>query len=203
MNSFYNLVKLFSEFPGIGPRQAKRFVYFLLSKDKIFLREFKRSLEELEADISMCSSCFRYFQKNLSPSLLCPICNDTNRSKEKLIVVARDVDLENIEKTGIFDGYYFVLGGTVPVLEKNPEKKVRIDALKKRIEQENIIKEIILAMNANPEGDNTEEYIRESLHELIQKKNIKVSVLGRGLSTGVELEYSDTETLKNALSNRH
>lgn len=203
MNSFNRLTRIFSDFPGIGPRQAKRFVYFLLSRNKSYIEELQTLLKELSLEIKTCSSCFRYFQKNADDSLLCPICAESNRDKTKLLVIARDVDLENIEKTHTYEGMYFVLGGTVPILEKEPEKKVRINDLKKRIKQEGNVQEIIVAMNANPEGENTEDYIRRELQKEFGEGHIKISTLGRGLSTGVELEYSDSDTLKNALSNRH
>lgn len=201
MNSFNRLIKIFSDFPGIGPRQAKRFVYFLLSRNRSYVEELQVLLKELSAEIKTCSSCFRYFPKNSNDSLLCPICTESNRNKTKLLVVARDVDLENIEKTHTYEGMYFVLGGTVPILEKEPKKKVRIDELKKRIKKEGSIQEVIVAMNANPEGENTEDYVRRELKKEFEQ--LTISTLGRGLSTGVELEYSDSDTLKNALSNRH
>lgn len=119
------------------------------------------------------------------------------------MVVAQDVDLENMEKSHAYEGYYFVLGGTVPILEKEPEKKIRIRELFKKIEQSPELKEIILAMNLTADGENTEDYLKSSLSELASKKAIKISILGRGLSTGTELEYSDSETLKNALKNRN
>jgi recombination protein RecR len=116
-------------------------------------------------------------------------------------VLARDVDFEHIEKTGIYNGYYFVLGGLVPILEKEPEKRARLYELKRRLESDSI-GEIIIAMNANPDGENTEEVIREYVGKIAEDRQITISTLGRGLSTGVELEYSDSETLKHALSGR-
>ena len=73
----------------------------------------------------MCDSCFRFFIKNGTPSSTCQTCSDKNRDSQFLMVVSHDVDFENIEKTKSFNGYYFVLGGTVPILEKMPENKIR------------------------------------------------------------------------------
>ena len=120
------------------------------------------------------------------------------------MVVCRDVDLEMIEKSGAFAGRYFVLGGALPVLEKNPERKIRSRELLKvaeKMSKENL-REIILAMNADPEGENTADFLHKLLELIVKKHNIKISLLGRGLSTGVELEYADADTLKNALRNR-
>jgi len=202
MNTLERLARMFSDLPGIGPRQSKRFVYFLLSRNGDYVNELITLLKDLKKDIVVCPMCFRYFPKNKSSSETCPTCADVDRDKTKLLVVARDVDFENMDKTGVYDGLYFVLGNTIPILEKEPEKRVRLVELKKRIEK-NGLKEIIIAVNANPEGENTEDIVREHIRELAEKKSVKISTLGRGLSTGVELEYSDSETLKNALTNRH
>ena len=118
------------------------------------------------------------------------------------MIVSRDVDFENIEKSHFYNGLYFVLGGVVPILEKAPENRIRQNELLKLVETKQPA-EIILAMSLNPDGENTESYLRTILAPLAQAHNVKISTLGRGLSTGTELEYSDTETIKNALQNRH
>ncbi|OHA25945.1 MAG: hypothetical protein A3D56_02960 [Candidatus Taylorbacteria bacterium RIFCSPHIGHO2_02_FULL_45_35] len=204
MNSVEKLTDIFSRFPGIGPRQAKRFVYYLLTRDSSTIEEFVRLVRELQDDVVRCKSCFHFFIQNKSKNGLCNICLDGERDSETLMVVSRDVDLESIEKSGLYQGMYFVLGGTVPILEKNPEGKIRVkelqDAVKKRIALG--LKEIIVAMNWNPEGENTAEYVTKLLSPIISGLKIKISLLGRGLSTGTELEYSDSETIKNALKNR-
>jgi len=201
MNSIQKLARFFSDFPGIGPRQSKRFVYFLLTRDNNYLNELIALIEGLKKDIVLCSRCFRYYPRNSSTSFVCPTCVDPNKDKSKLLVIARDVDFEHIEKTAVYNGYYFILGGLIPILEKEPEKKARLYELKKRLEAD-AVDELIIAMNANPDGENTEEIIREHVRSTAERKNIKISTLGRGLSTGVELEYSDSETLKHALSGR-
>jgi len=118
------------------------------------------------------------------------------------MIVPRDIDFEAVEKSGSYKGYYFVLGGVVPILEKEPEKRIRNKELRIRIKKgEERLKEIILAMNANLDGENTAEYLKSELSSLI-KPSVTISVLGRGLSTGAELEYADPETLKNAFLHR-
>ena len=120
------------------------------------------------------------------------------------MIVSHDVDFENIEKTHFYNGYYFILGGTVPILEKNPDKRIRQKELVENIERKisNGLSEIILALSYNPEGENTLTYLEQILKPITDKNNIKISTLGRGLSTGTELEYSDSDTIKNALKNR-
>ncbi len=204
MNILQRLTSIFSEFPGIGPRQAKRFVYFLLTRNQTYLNELSELITKIKQEMQICSSCYRFFFKNHSGSDVCDVCIGKNRDSSILTVVSRDVDFENIEKTGIYNGKYFVLGGSVPILEQNPENKIRIRELLKSIEMRsnNGLQEIVLALNANPEGENTVEYIKKMVAPLREKYNFKISTLGRGLSTGTELEYSDAETLKYALKNR-
>ena len=210
MNSIDKLTEIFKSFPGIGPRQAKRFVYFLLTKNKSYIKEFTSLVEELPNEIQICQDCFRYFTKSKISSRLCDICQSKNRDLDSLMIVARDIDLENIEKSHSFNGKYFVLGGTVPILDKNPETKVRLNELVKAVEKKcqgstltsDKLKEIILGFSINPESEYTANFIIQALAPLITKHNLKISHLGRGLSTGTELEYSDADTIKNALKNR-
>lgn len=194
------LTEIFSRFPGIGPRQAKRFVYYLLTLRGEQLSELTDLINRLPREISQCARCYRF--SSVSKNRTCEYCWEDGRDNSILMVVSRDVDLEAIEKSRTFSGRYFVLGGTVLPLDKEPERKVRIRELLRRIEDEKKngnLKEIVLAMAANTEGDFTVDYLREQIGE---PAGIRISVLGRGLSTGTELEYSDSETIKNALKNR-
>lgn len=202
MDNTQKLIELFKEFPGIGPRQAKRFVYFLLNRNAGYANDLAGLIKDVRSTVHSCSSCFRFFPNGNSS--LCPICRDTTRDNKQLMIVSHDVDFENIEKTKFYNGYYFILGGTVPILEKNPENRIRQYDLLKTIESKvtNGLSEIILALNYNPEGENTLSYLTEFLKNTTDKNNIRVSTLGRGLSTGTELEYSDSDTIKNALKNR-
>ncbi len=200
MNSIDKLSEIFARFPGIGPRQAKRFVYFLLSRNGDYTGELVKAIQNINKEIFQCVECMRYYAKNGNASKTCSICADDTRDTSMLMIVPRDIDLEAVEKSGSYSGYYFVLGGVVPILEKEPEKKVRSSELEVRVREaiKNGLKEVILAMNANIDGENTAQYIKDKL------KNFKLqtSVLGRGLSTGAELEYADPETLKNAFLHR-
>jgi recombination protein RecR len=205
MDTITKLSKIFSEFPGIGPRQAKRFVYFLLSRHDGHINELIELLADLKKQIKVCGECYRFFSNNLKTHDTCDICRQNNRNHHELMIVSRDVDLENIEKSHSYMGLYFVLGGNVPILDKNPEDKIRLRELLSKIERQSAegLNEIIFGLNANPEGEYTEEYLRKILAPLSQQHSIKLSILGRGLSTGTELEYSDSDTIKNALLNRH
>ncbi len=203
MNAIEKLTEIFKDFPGIGPRQAKRFVFHLLTKDEKYLDDISQFIQDIKKEVEICENCFRFFQKR-NGEKICPICNDNFREKETLMIVSRDVDFENIEKTKSFNGYYFILGGTIGILEKNPEKKIREKELFLILDKKikGGLKEIIFALDYNPEGENTIDYLKNKLKDICQKNKIKISVLGKGLSTGTELEYSDKDTIKNALMNR-
>jgi recombination protein RecR len=201
MDNTQKLIELFKEFPGIGPRQAKRFVYFLLNKNPAYANDLSRLINEVRSTVHACDTCFRFFPNGNNMS--CPICRDESRDKT-LMLVSQDVDFENIEKTKFYNGYYFILGGNIPILEKTPEKRIRqkdlLEIIDKKIKTG--LSEIIVALNYNPEGENTLNYLKDILLPIAEKNNIKISTLGRGLSTGTELEYSDSDTIKNALKNR-
>lgn len=197
------LVEEFSRFPGVGPRQAKRFAYYLLTRDEAKLGAFARLLAGARKAVSNCPSCMRLFARS-GTEKLCDICSDEGRDRRALMVVAHDVDVESVEKSGVYKGDYFVLGGTIPILDENPETHVRLAALKKSVAARTGkgLSEIILALDLNPEGEHTTEYLMNFLSPLVKEKTVKITVLGRGLSTGTELQYSDPDTLKNALQNR-
>ncbi len=203
MNNIEKLSEVFKKFPGIGQRQAKRFVYFLLSKDDTFIKTFTELIVGLKQGIHQCPLCFSFFATQ-GNSETCDTCISPNTDKTKLMVVEKDVDLENIKRLSSYTGAYFVLGGNIPILEQEPAKKVRAKQLfistQKRAKEG--LKEIILAFSVNPEGDNTTQYIKKILEPLASQYNLKISTLGRGLSTGTELEYSDSSTFESALQNR-
>src|SRR3972149_7157634 len=204
MNSIDKLTEIFSKFPGIGPRQAKRFVYYILSRNGRFSSERVTAVKNLKKEITQCAECQRFFvyPERSRGAKLCSICADDTRDSSMLMLVPRDIDLEAVERSGGYKGYYFVLGGVVPILEKEPEKKIRINKLQETISKRKNLKEVILAMNANADGEHTADYIKEQLSTAYQGKALAFSILGRGLSTGIELEYADPEPLKNAFLHR-
>lgn len=205
MNPLDKLVQHFEKFPGTGLRQAKRFAFHILTLPKGEVKELSELIHSLAESVSECKKCHRFFSES-GNNLLCRICRDENRDTSKLLIVARDSDIDAIERSRIYDGYYFVLGGTVPLLT-NPadQPKVRAGSLKSYVEAEtasNTLKEIILGFAINPDGENTSRFVESLFKEAEEKLGLKISYLGRGLSTGSELEYADPETIKNALTNR-
>jgi recombination protein RecR len=199
VNPIETLSEIFSHFPGIGPRQAKRFVYYLLSRDRSTIESFVEAVQKLKAETLQCADCKRFFAKSGLTQPICPTCADEHRDSSLLMIVPRDADYDAVEKSGEYKGLYFVLGGSLPILEKEPERRIRIRDLDARLKRDaGKVKEVILAMNANAEGENTAIFIRERFKDA----GFTFSELGRGLSTGSELEYADPDTLKNALLHR-
>ncbi len=203
MDNIHRLQEIFSHFPGIGPRQARRFVYYLMNKSPSFLNEFTRLIGDMKKSIYECDVCHKFsalHDTNIKATV-CDICSNKNRDISTLLIVARDADLEAIESSGAYKGLYFVLGGSVPVLDKEPQKRIRLESLLGRISKDSSVNEIIISMNSTPEGDHTADIVRDAIMRI--KKDTKISVLGRGISTGAELEYLDKDTILNALKNRY
>jgi recombination protein RecR len=203
MNETLNqLAQMFKEFPGIGERQAKRFAYFVILKNKNFRQDLSRAILEAGENIGVCKECFRFFEKN--DKNLCKICTKETTSKKTLMVVEKDSDIDAMERSHAYKGMYFVLGGLITITDEKILNEIKLKELIARIKRDgDILEEIILAFSLTPHGDHTDMVIREKLTATLDNTNIKIRSLGKGLSTGSELEYADNETIKNALENRH
>ncbi len=208
MPSIENLTYLFSKFPGIGARQSRRFVYFLLGQDARFTNELLSSLTSLREFVGQCDNCCRFFEHNPkeNTSFLCDLCTNPHIDRSLILILEKDTDLLNIQKQGLFNGQYFVLGGLAPLLEKRGDyTNLRTEKLLKLIQktvEKQVLKEIIFAFSAHPEGNNTALYLQKILMPFAKKYSFTTTQLGRGLSTGTELEYSDADTLKAAFGSR-
>lgn len=204
MTSFDKLVELFRGFPGIGPRQAKRFAYHLIRTPSQTNRELSEAISNIKKEMTECAFCHRYFSHSNSKQALCSICGNASRSRETLMIVSFDSDLESVEKSDGYDGRYFVLGGLIPILEDDHGRYIRLSELQKSLGQAQGegLKEIIVALSVTAEGDHTAKVLTEMLHTKFAEAGIKITTLGRGVSTGSELEYSDKETIRAALESR-
>jgi recombination protein RecR len=208
MNPIDKLADKFKEFPGIGERQAKRFVYFLLHKNPSYVKELGEAVLSIKNQIHQCSSCYVFFQADMHvKGSLCQVCNDPKTDRSSLLIVEKDADYENIKKSKNYAGMYFILGGLVPIVTKDTPTFVRTKELLRTIEErakntQSTLTEIIIALSLNPQGEHTDMYLRELIAPLEKSHSLRIVSLGRGLSTGTELEYSDSETIKNALRNR-
>lgn len=204
--SIQRLIEIFSKFPGIGPRQAARFSFFLFKENHAFIDELRAALKELQDRVATCTQCFRTMEQEEGAARLCSFCRDSRRDRLQIAVVEKESDMSNMEKTGAYHGLYHVLSGVISPLDNDSPKKIRLRELHERVER--ILSagepcEVILATNSTTEGDTTALYIERILAPLKDKyPSLKISRLGRGLSLGAELEYIDEVTIKNALTNR-
>lgn len=199
--SIKKLIEEFSKFPTVGPRTAARFVFYLLRTPKEDIINLIESISNLSKEVKICSFCFKPFE---GEGNLCEICYNAGRDRAKLCIVEKEVDLDAIENTKKYNGLYFILGGTVSLFKKEPEK-IRIKELIERMKDPAVFhlfdasfEEIIIATNPTTEGEATALYLERKLKPL----NKKVTKLARGMPKGGELEYADEETLGDALEGR-
>jgi recombination protein RecR len=187
--AFKKLIENFSALPSVGPKMAERLVLYLFKQDKARLEEFAENLLAIQK-LGFCRKCF-----NIAEGDLCEICQDAKRNQKIICVVEEPLDIISIEKTHSFNGLYHVLGGVISLSRETVPLK--INELIKRLGQETI-EEVILATNPTTEGDTTALYLKNKIKNL----PVKITRLGRGLSTGGDIEYADEITLSSALSNR-
>lgn len=189
----HNLVAAFSTLPGVGPKTALRYVFALLRQNKSEVENFARAVMALTKEITLCKLC-----KTYSELELCEICRDQRRSTATLCVVAEPRDISTIEATGVYHGRYFVLGGSLNLIEGVTPDLLNIRQLVERLEAETNLMEVILAFSPNVQGETTVLYLAKLIHQL----NRKSTRLARGLPLGADLEFADEVTLGESLSGR-
>ena len=202
METLKRLQALFKRFPGIGERQAMRFAYFLATADDQYIRELSENIVAMRKNVRRCSRCYA-LSENINAGL-CPVCADPTRDKSLVLIVEKDADRDRFIQSRTYSGSYFILGGLAPAIEKDAQTHIRLNELTKLVDTESKsgLKEVILALSATPDGDRTEALVLLALETAKAEKGISVSALGKGLSTGTEIEYSDSETLSSALKSR-
>jgi recombination protein RecR len=190
--SVKNLLDQFNRLPGVGPKTALRYCFYLLKRPKDDLSQFADAILSVKNSISECSTCF-----GLSESPVCEICRDPRRDKTQVCVVATEEDRSAIENTREFKGVYHILGDLINPLEGITPSHLKVHELQIRVETSKP-QEIILAFNSTIEGETTILY----LTNLLKAYNIRISRLARGLPVGSELEYADEITLTDAFKER-
>ncbi|MBU6144159.1 MAG: recombination mediator RecR [Acidobacteria bacterium] len=186
------LIDALSRLPGVGPKSAQRIAFYLVQADDEQAKELANILLEVKARVRFCSTCF-----NVSEHEQCNICRDPRRSKEAICVVEESKDVQAIEKTREFRGYYHVLGGAISPIDGIGPENLRIKELMGRLNDPDI-KEVIIATDPNLEGEATATYLTRMLVPL----GITVSRLASGLPVGGDLEYADEITLGRAFEGR-
>ncbi len=181
-----------SKLPSIGKKTAQRLALHLLKSDKDSVDSLVKALIELKEKITFCRNCF-----NISVGETCDICKSTKRDKSVICVVEEASDIIAIEKTNEYNGVYHVLGGVLNPLANVSADKLKVSELIERVEKGDV-KEIILALNPDAEGDTTALYIAK----LLKSFPIKVTRIARGLPIGGDLEFADEATIGRAFLGR-
>lgn len=189
-----NVIEAFGNLPGVGPRTAERYAYFILRNDTHISHRLSKALDSLHEGIGYCKKTFALIDADKEYSEL---YTDPSRDKTVIAVVAEPFDLVALEKTGQYKGTYHVLGGLISPIDGIGPEQLHIAELVKRVDEDKV-KEIILATNAGVEGESTALYIQQQL----QSSQVRVTRLARGLPVGVDLEYADQITLSRALEGR-
>ena len=197
------IIDLFVRFPGIGPRQAGRFAFYLLGEKPETVKALAGALHALHGEVGFCGQCYSSVAKKegVTYEIFCKTCLDKDRDNHAIMILEKEADLVNIERTKRFNGHYHILGGTIDPLDSTAPARLHIKELFKRVKglkENGKSVEVILATNATTDGDATALY----LERVLQPLEVKITRLGRGLTTGTELEYSDEATIVNALTNR-
>ena len=185
-------VESFSQLPGVGRKTALRLVLHLLRQSTEDVDSFADAITRVKHDVKYCKVCH-----NISDTDVCSMCSDPRRDASVVCVVENIQDVMAIENTQQFHGLYHVLGGIISPMDGIGPNDLEIESLVKRVE-EGEVKEIILALASTMEGDTTNFYISRKLKD----KQVKLSVIARGISVGDELEYTDEVTLGRSILNR-
>lgn len=191
---FSDLIKHFSSLPSVGPKMAERLVLHIFKQSPEAISSFAESLEDL-TKLTSCKRCHI-----VSDQEYCRICQDTRRDTSLLCVVEDALDALSIERAGIFQGRYHILGGLIKMGKdgQSNQSELTLPHLFKRLKEEDT-KELLLATNPTTEGELTALYIKRQCSQL---PNLKVSRIARGLATGGDIEYADEQTLIGAIQNR-
>ena len=187
-----NLVYNISQLSGIGKRSALRIALEILRKPKEYSRDLSESIFDFKTQIKHCSECH-----NISDKDICDICSNSSRDQSIICVVEDIRDVIAIEDTNLYNGLYHVLGGVISPIEGIGPEDLHITSLEKKIIDKKI-NEVIFALSATIEADTTSFY----LFKILNKLDVKVSVLARGIPVGDQLEYTDEVTLARSIQNR-
>jgi recombination protein RecR len=190
--SVEKLIDSLIRLPGIGRRSAERIVGYILAASKEEIKCLSEIIAKAKENVHFCRVC-----NNLSEEDLCRVCQDGRRQRDVVCIVEEPSDVTALEKTGTFTGLYHVLLGCISPLEGKGPSNLKIDGLIERL-KENGIKEIIIATDADTEGETTAMYLRN----LIKPYGVKMTRIGVGIPIGSNLDYADAATLSKSLESR-
>jgi len=190
--SLSKLIQELQKLPGIGPKSAQRLAFFILGSSKKSIDELIFAVQQAKERLRYCSVCF-----NITDIDPCKTCSDFSRDPDTICVVADPKDLVAIERSGVYNGKYHVLGGVISPLDGVEPDSLRIKELLVRLNKDNI-KEVVLAVSPTTEGEATSIY----LTRLIKPLGIKLTRIAYGLPIGADMDYADPATLSKALEGR-
>ncbi len=199
------LIDYFKALPGVGPRQAERFIFSLMKMSGDEITRFSDLIKEVRGNMKVCKQSFQIYFDTYDKTGLSPIERDEHRDSSLLMIVEKDSDLKAVEESSVYIGKYFVIGNLEPLIQKKKKLYSRIPELIERVkilENQSVLKEIIFALSPSLEGDMTMNKIKDIIETEIPFYSFRISTLGRGISTGSELEYLDRSTISSALEGR-
>ena len=191
MKKLNNLIDVFAKLPGIGRKSATRIAFDILEKAPIEIENMIETLKDSYDNIKHCKIC-----GNLSESDICEVCADENRNKNIICIVESVRDIIAVEKSGTYNGLYHVLGGKIDPLNGVTIEDLNVKALEERIDDN--VKEVILALNPDLEGETTNLY----LTKMLKNKNLEISKIASGIPLGGNIEHTDMATLGRAIEGR-
>lgn len=191
-----NAIEALGHLPGVGPRTAERYAYYLFRNDRKLSESIVASLSKLHTGVKTCPVTFALID---TADEVSPLYSDQSRDKTTILVVEEPLDIYAIEQTKGFHGTYHVLGGAISPIDGITPDQLHIRELLKRVADDNV-KEVIIATNPSVEGESTALLLQKTLAETYP--DLTVTRLARGLPLGVDLSYADQITLSAALDNR-
>lgn len=190
--SLANLINELQKLPGIGPKSAQRLAFFVLGSSRKSIDLLLTAIVQAKDKLKYCSTCF-----NITDIDPCKICSDQSRTNETICVVADPKDLVAIERSGVYNGKYHVLGGVISPLDGIEPDSLRIKELLERISHQSV-KEVVLAISPTTEGEATTIY----LSRLLKPLGVKLTRIAYGLPVGADMDYADPATLSKSLEGR-
>jgi recombination protein RecR len=196
--SLEKLVHELSRLPGIGPKTAQRLAFYILKSKDSYPEKLSEALLRVQTEVHSCPVCYNYTDREL-----CKFCEDPHRSDDSICLVEEPSDIFRIESSGAFHGRYHVLHGVISPLEGITAKDLKIQELMAKIQkgldgEGPLIKEVILALDADLEGDTTALYLAKTM----QGKGVKLSRIAHGIPIGSDIDFIDDRTMGRALENR-
>jgi len=186
------LIEELKKLPGIGSKSAQRIAFHILRADSSSVLQLSESIADAKKNTLFCTIC-----NNISTENICEICSDQSRDESKLCVVEEPFNIFSIDRTGLFKGFYHVLGGNLSPIKGIGPDELKIDGLKKRISGGGV-KELILATSPTTEGNATAYFI----YDIFRKVDLKITRIALGIPVGSDIDYVDSVTIAKSFEGR-